>query len=88
VKGVVIRPAPLATWLSRSLTFGRGLSIAAALFFAGVVFEGVVLAIWFRRHFGPLNEPRLCVLGMLVLSVGAELAIFSFIHAVLRKHTA
>jgi glycosyltransferase involved in cell wall biosynthesis len=86
VKGVVIRPAPLASWLSQSLTFGRGLAIAAVLFFAGAVFEMVVLAIWFGRHFGPLNEPRLCVLGMLTLSVGAELALFSFLHAVLKKH--
>jgi glycosyltransferase involved in cell wall biosynthesis len=86
VKGVVIRPAPLATWLSRSLTFGRGLAVAGILFFAGAAFEAVVLAIWFNRHFGPLNEPRLCVLGMLTLSVGAELAVFSFVHAVLRKH--
>jgi hypothetical protein len=56
------------------------------LFAAGVVLELVVLAVWIRGGFGPMHEPRRSVLGMLLMAVGNEIAIFSFLHGVLRRH--
>lgn len=52
----------------------------------GVALESIVIAVWIRGAFGPMLEPRRSVLGMLAIGVGTEIAVFSFVHAVLRKH--
>ncbi len=86
VGGVVMRPNRLAGAVARWFTFGRGLLVGGVLFAAGVVLELVVLAVWIRGGFGPMHEPRRSVLGMLLMAVGNEIAIFSFLHGVLRRH--
>jgi hypothetical protein len=48
--------------------------------------EVVVLGVWVAHGFGPMSETRRSVLGMLLMVVGTELAVFSFLHGVLRKH--
>ncbi len=86
VGGVVMRPNRLARAVAQWFTFGRGLLLGGVLFAAGAVLELVVLWVWIRGGFGPMHEPRRSVLGMLLMAVGNEIAIFSFLHAVLRRH--
>jgi len=86
VGGIIMRPNRLASAISRSLTFGRGLVAGGLCFAAGLVLEAIVLAAWIFGGFGPMSEPRRSVLGMLLMGVGTEVAVFSFLHAVLRKH--
>jgi glycosyltransferase involved in cell wall biosynthesis len=86
VGGIIMRPNRLATALSRSFTLLRGFTIGGALAAAGLALEFAVLATWVQGHFGPMLEPRRSVLGMLLLAAGAEIAVVSFLHAVLRKH--
>lgn len=88
VGGVIMRPNRVATRFAAWLTLLRGLIVGGALALAGVVLEASVLWVWIRGHFGPLLEPRRSVLGMLLLGLGAEVAVFSFLHAMLRKHLA
>jgi glycosyltransferase involved in cell wall biosynthesis len=86
VGGIVVRPNRFASAISRVFTFGRGLLTGGALVASGLALEGYVLAIWVAEGFGPLHEPRRSVLGMLLVAAGAQVALFSFLHAVLRKH--
>jgi hypothetical protein len=86
VGGVLMRPNRLASGLSRWLTFGRGLVAGGLCFLAGLALEAIVLGVWIFGDFGPMNEPRRSVLGMLLMGVGTEIAVFSFLHGVLRKH--
>lgn len=86
VRGIVLRPTRLATSLQRHLTLGRGLVTAALLFATGFGVDLAILLAWFQQNFGALNEPRRGVLGLVLMSVGAEVGLFSFLHAFLRKH--
>jgi glycosyltransferase involved in cell wall biosynthesis len=86
VGGVIVRPNRFASAISRVFTFGRGLLTGGALVGIGLALEGYVLAIWVSERYGPLNEPRRSVLGMLLVAAGAQVALFAFLHAVLRKH--
>jgi glycosyltransferase involved in cell wall biosynthesis len=86
VGGVVMRSNRVAEALAQWLTFGRGLLLGSAFFVAGAILELIVLAVWMRGHFGPMYEPRRSVLGMLLIAIGAEIGVFSFLHGVLRKH--
>lgn len=86
VGGVVMRPNRVASAISRWLTFGRGLFAGGLCFAAGLALEAAVLASWVAGDFGPMYEPRRSVLGMLLMGSGTEIAVFSFLHAVLRKH--
>lgn len=82
----VLRPNRLLSALSRGMSLGRGLLVAAALFAAGFVLDAIVLFRWIRQNFGELNEPRLSVLGLLVMTIAVEIAICAFLHAALKKH--
>jgi hypothetical protein len=86
VGGIVMRPNRFAQALARWLTFGRGALVGGLLVAAGLGLEAIVIGVWFRGHFGVLNEPRRSVLGMLLVSGGVEVILFSFLHAVLKKH--
>lgn len=86
VGGIVMRPNRAASALSRWFTFGRGLALGGVLFAGGLALELLVVAIWIRAGFGPMSEPRRSVLGMLLMGVGVEIAVFSFLHGVLRRH--
>jgi glycosyltransferase involved in cell wall biosynthesis len=86
VGGVIMRPNRLATALAAWLTLLRGLLLGGGLALSGALLEFLVLYAWIRSGFGPLLEPRRSVVGMLLLGLGAEIAVFSFLHAVLRKH--
>jgi hypothetical protein len=86
VGGVIMRPNRFATALARWFTFSRGLMLGGVLMVGGTLLELTVLYIWVRGNFGPLYEPRRSVLGMLLMGLGAEIAIFSLLHAVLRQH--
>jgi hypothetical protein len=86
VGGVIMRPNRLATSFANWLTLLRGLILGGVFALAGAVLEASVLYVWIRGHFGPLYEPRRSVLGMLLLGLGAEVMMFSFLHAVLRRH--
>ncbi len=39
-----------------------------------------------QMKFGALNEPRRSVIGLLLMTIGAEIGLFSFLHAALRRH--
>jgi glycosyltransferase involved in cell wall biosynthesis len=86
VGGVIMRPNRIATALAGWLTLLRGLVLGGSLAAAGACLEVAVFCVWVQGNFGPLNEPRRSVLGMLLIGLGAEIAIFSFLHATLRKH--
>jgi glycosyltransferase involved in cell wall biosynthesis len=86
VGGVMMRPNRLATALSSWFTFGRGITLGGVLFAAGVALEAVVLGVWITGGFGPMSEPRRSVIGMLLMAAGTEIAVFSFLHGVLRRH--
>ncbi len=86
VGGVVMRPNRVATALSQWFTFGRGLLLGTVLAGTGALLELIVVGIWIRGRFGPMIEPRRSVLGMLLMATGAEVAVFSFLHGVLRRH--
>jgi hypothetical protein len=81
-----MRPNRLATALSSWFTFGRGITLGGVLFAAGVALEAVVLGVWITGGFGPMSEPRRSVIGMLLMAAGTEIAVFSFLHGVLRRH--
>jgi glycosyltransferase involved in cell wall biosynthesis len=83
----VLRPNRLLSAISEWLTLGRGLFVAAGMFLLGFALDAVVLFKWIHENFGSLNEPRLSVLGLLIMTVGAELAICAFLHAALKKHS-
>lgn len=82
----VFRPNRLLSALSRGMSLGRGLGVAATLFAGGFVLDGIVLFRWIHQNFGALNEPRLSVLGLLVMTIAVEVAICAFLHAALKKH--
>jgi glycosyltransferase involved in cell wall biosynthesis len=86
VGGIIVRPNRFATAISRAFTFGRGLFLGTALCATGLALESYVLVVWIGERFGPLHEPRRSVLGMLLVAAGAQVGLFSFMHAVLRKH--
>ncbi|MBZ4421558.1 glycosyltransferase family 2 protein [Myxococcus sp. RHSTA-1-4] len=87
VGGVIIRPGRFASALANWLTFGRGLAVGGALLLAGLVLEAVVVGIWLHNDMRVLMEPRRSVLGMLLMGAGAEVALFSFLLAVLKTHS-
>jgi glycosyltransferase involved in cell wall biosynthesis len=87
VGGIVVRPNRYAAAISRMFTFGRGLVAGGVLVGSGLALEAYVLGVWISEGFGPLHEPRRSVLGMLLVAAGAQVALFSFLHAVLCKHT-
>ena len=86
VAGRVLRPNRLLSVVSAWLTLGRGLAMGGILFLAGLLVDGVVLFRWIEGDFGRLNEPRLSALGLLLMTVGAEVAICAFLHAAMKKH--
>jgi hypothetical protein len=81
-----MRPNRIARTVTRWFSLGRGLLIGGCLLLGGAALEAIVIGVWLRGHFGALNEPRRSVLGMLLMSAGAEVCLFSFLHAVLKKH--
>ncbi len=86
VGGVIMRPNRLATAFAKWFNFRKGVALGAALVAGGVALEAIVLGVWVAHGFGPISEPRRSVLGMLLMAVGTELAVFSFLHGVMRKH--
>jgi glycosyltransferase involved in cell wall biosynthesis len=85
-RGRVLRPNRLLSGIARSLTMGRGLAIGAAVFAAGLAIDALVLLTWIQEHFGALNEPRRSIAGLLLMTLGAELGLATFLHAALLKH--
>ena len=86
VGGIVMRASRLANALSSNFTLFRGLVIGALLIIAGVTLEASVLAIWIHGGLGALSEPRKSVIGMMLMTTGTEISLFSFLHAVIKKH--
>jgi len=86
-RGPLLRPSRLAAAVTRWLTLGRGLGLAVSLFLAGLAFDLAILVEWLGSHLGPLHEPRRAILGLLLMSVAAELGLFSFLHAVVRPRS-
>jgi glycosyltransferase involved in cell wall biosynthesis len=84
--GKVLRPNRLLSAMANRLTLRLGLAIGAALFAAGLLADALVLASWIQEGFGALNEPRRSIIGLLLMTIGAEIGLFSFLHAALRKH--
>jgi len=85
-RGQVLRPNRLLSAMADGLTLRLGLLIGAALFTAGLLADVLVLVSWIREGFGALNEPRRSIIGLLLMTIGAEVGLFSFLHAALRKH--
>jgi hypothetical protein len=85
-RGRVLHPNRLLSVIADRLTLLRGLQIAAVLFLCGVAADAYVLATWIREGFGALLEPRQSVIGLLLMSMGAEIGLCAFLHAALRRH--
>jgi glycosyltransferase involved in cell wall biosynthesis len=85
-RGRVLRPSPILSALADALTLRSGLALGGALFAAGLLADALVLVIWIQEGFGALNEPRRSIIGLLLMTIGAEIGLFSFLHAALRKH--
>lgn len=84
--GRVMRPNRLLSAMANGLTLRSGLVLGAALFAAGFLADAMVLLSWIQDGFGALNEPRRSIIGLLLMTIGAEVGLFSFLHAALRKH--
>jgi glycosyltransferase involved in cell wall biosynthesis len=84
--GRVLRPNRLLSASAEALTLRSGLAIGAGLFVAGFGVDAMVLISWIAEGFGALNEPRRSIIGLLLMTIGAEVGLFSFLHAALRKH--
>jgi glycosyltransferase involved in cell wall biosynthesis len=84
--GRVLRPNRLLSTMADALTLRSGLIIGAALFAAGFLVDAMVLISWIEEGFGALNEPRRSIIGLLLLTIGAEVGLFSFLHAAMRRH--
>ncbi len=82
----VLRPNPLLSAVAGWLTLGRGLALGAGLFVAGLAADAYVLVTWILEHFGALSEPRRSVIGLLLMTIGAEVGLCAFLHAALRRH--
>jgi glycosyltransferase involved in cell wall biosynthesis len=85
-RGRVLRPNPILSAMADALTLRSGLALGAALFAAGFLADALVLVSWVQDGFGALNEPRRSIIGLLLMTIGAEVGLFSFLHAALRKH--
>jgi glycosyltransferase involved in cell wall biosynthesis len=85
-RGQVLRPNRLLSAMAGWLTLRRGLALGTAIFAAGLAADALVLATWIQEGFGALNEPRRSIIGLLLMTIGAEIGLFSFLHAALRKH--
>jgi hypothetical protein len=85
-RGRVLRPNPLLSAIADALTLRAGLLLGGALFAAGLLADGLVLASWIQEGFGALNEPRRSIIGLLLMTIGAEVGLFTFLHAALRRH--
>ncbi len=85
-RGRVLRPNRVLSALADALTLRRGLLLGALLFAAGAAVDALVLASWIGEGFGALNEPRRSIIGLLLMTSGAEVGLFSFLHAALRRH--
>ena len=84
--GRVLRPNRLLSATAEWLTLRRGLGLGLALFAAGRAVDALVLVTWIQEGFGALNEPRRSIIGLLLMTIGAEIGLFSFLHAALRRH--
>ncbi len=82
----VLRPNRLLSAVAGWLTLGRGLALGAGLLLAGFAADAYVLVTWIQEHFGALNEPRRGAIGLLLMTIGAEVGLCSFLHAALRRH--
>jgi len=83
--GPIARPNALARKAGALLTLGRGLAIAAFLFGCGLAIDSAVLLAWLRAGLGALGEQRRAASGLVLMAAGAELGLFSFLHAVLGR---
>ncbi len=84
--GRVFRPNRLLSAIGERLSLGRGLLAGGALFALGFAVDLSVLLQWVGLGFGALQEPRRGVIGLLLMTVGAELGLFGFLHAALKHH--
>jgi glycosyltransferase involved in cell wall biosynthesis len=84
--GKVLRPNRILSRLAAALTLRSGLLLGAALFTVGLAVDAMVLLSWIEEGFGALNEPRRSIIGLLLMTIGAEVGLFSFLHAALRRH--
>jgi hypothetical protein len=88
--GKVLRPNRLLSRLAGWFTLPRGLVVGAALFAGGFAVDATVLVTWLREvaHDAAftLSEPRKSVIGLLLMTLGAEVGLSAFLHAALRKH--
>jgi glycosyltransferase involved in cell wall biosynthesis len=85
-RGRVFRPNRFLSALAEQLTLGRSIAAGAVLFTLGFLSDGYLLLTWASSHFGPLHEPRAGLLALLFMAVGAEVGLFGFLHAALRRH--
>ncbi len=85
-RGKVLRPNRALSAAADWLDLKRGLVVAALLFGAGFAIDALVLAEWVRAGFGPLEELRRTTMGLLLMAIGAELGILTFLHAAMRRH--
>ncbi|HTP26167.1 MAG TPA: glycosyltransferase family 2 protein [Anaeromyxobacteraceae bacterium] len=85
-KGRVLRPSAVASAIARWLDLRRGLAVAGVVFALGFFFDLTVLITWVQSDFGTLLEVRRSVAGLVLMAIGAEIGLLSFLHAALSKH--
>lgn len=84
--GRVLHPNRFLSRIAGELTLLRGLQAAALVFVIGFAADAFVLWRWIAGGFGALLEPRVSVVGLLLMAAGAELGLCAFLHAALRRH--
>jgi hypothetical protein len=88
--GKVLRPHRFLSWLADRFTLPRGLAMGVLLLALGLGVDVTVLLAWLREMLREtaftLSEPRKSVLGLLLMTLGAEVGLCAFLHAALRKH--
>jgi hypothetical protein len=85
-KGRVFKPNHFLSAVAERFNLKRGLALGTLLFAAGFAVDAFLLATWIQGRFGALEEPRRGVVGLLLMTVGAEVGLCSFLHAALRRH--
>ncbi|MBK8014195.1 MAG: glycosyltransferase family 2 protein [Deltaproteobacteria bacterium] len=82
----VVPSGRLSRKLGRFFHLERALLMAAALFFVGLAVDVVVVGISAAQGFQGLAEPRLALVGTVGMGLAVQLAVHSFVNAVILQH--
>jgi hypothetical protein len=73
-------------WFSRMrarFKLEHGLLVGGSVILVGVILGAIVVGIWIDRGLGSLAEQRLAIVGVTLITVGAEVFFTSFLLSIL-----